>query len=224
MVLDASLLNTQHYKVRIKGKVEQSREGVALSPTPWCSSYRKGSLRVTLDYGRQLYLLLLMRGLFRDTDILVEAPPRHRKTFSLLTFTWIVFCLCFFLLFNKRILLSTLLSQTWQFRVLFLLWRIVFVEDLIFERGKACQLAVLTFNNSPTISLVDLKCGSARELVISVTLNSVRQTTANVWWTWWERLVDLAGTNSTRPAHWTHGGVTIYMKLILLCNIFRRVL
>ena len=26
MVLDASLLNTQHYKVGIKGKVEQSRE------------------------------------------------------------------------------------------------------------------------------------------------------------------------------------------------------
>ena len=31
MVLDASLLNTQHYKVWIKGKVEQSREGVAPS-------------------------------------------------------------------------------------------------------------------------------------------------------------------------------------------------
>ena len=59
MVLDASLLNTQHYKVRIKGKVGQSREGVAPSPTPWCSSYRKGSLRVTLDYGRQLYLLTI---------------------------------------------------------------------------------------------------------------------------------------------------------------------
>ena len=26
MVLDAALLSTQHYKVRIKGKVEQSRE------------------------------------------------------------------------------------------------------------------------------------------------------------------------------------------------------
>ena len=26
MVLDAALLNTQHYKVRIKGKVEQYRE------------------------------------------------------------------------------------------------------------------------------------------------------------------------------------------------------
>ena len=55
MVLDASLLNTQHYKVRIKGKVEKSWKGVAPFPTPWCSSYRKGSLRVTLDYGRQLY-------------------------------------------------------------------------------------------------------------------------------------------------------------------------
>ena len=53
MVLDA-LLSTQHYKVRIKGKVEQSRKGVAPSLTHWCSSYRKGSLRVTLDYGRQL--------------------------------------------------------------------------------------------------------------------------------------------------------------------------
>ena len=30
MVLDAALLNTQHYKVGIKGKVEQSRE--------WCSA------------------------------------------------------------------------------------------------------------------------------------------------------------------------------------------
>ena len=27
MVLDASLLNTRHYKVQIKGKVEQFREG-----------------------------------------------------------------------------------------------------------------------------------------------------------------------------------------------------
>ena len=32
MVLDASLLNTQHYKVRIKGKVEPSREGSSALP------------------------------------------------------------------------------------------------------------------------------------------------------------------------------------------------
>ena len=31
MVLDAALLNTQHYKVSNKSKVEQSREGVAPS-------------------------------------------------------------------------------------------------------------------------------------------------------------------------------------------------
>ena len=30
-------------------------KGEALSPAPWCSSYRKGSLRVTLDYCRYLY-------------------------------------------------------------------------------------------------------------------------------------------------------------------------
>ena len=52
MVLDTTLLNTQHYKVRFKGKVEQSWEWSSALPTPWCSSYRKGSLRVTLDYGR----------------------------------------------------------------------------------------------------------------------------------------------------------------------------
>ena len=32
MLLDASLLNTQHYKVRIKGKVEQSRERSSALP------------------------------------------------------------------------------------------------------------------------------------------------------------------------------------------------
>ena len=32
MVLDTSLLNTQHYKVRIKGKVEQSKERSSTLP------------------------------------------------------------------------------------------------------------------------------------------------------------------------------------------------
>ena len=32
MVFDASLLNTQHYKLRIKGKVEQSREWSSALP------------------------------------------------------------------------------------------------------------------------------------------------------------------------------------------------
>ena len=57
MVLDASLLNTQHYKIWIKWR--NPGKGVVLFPTPWCSSYQKGSLRVTLDYGRQLYFLYI---------------------------------------------------------------------------------------------------------------------------------------------------------------------
>ena len=32
MLIDAALLNTQHYKVRIKGKVEQSRERSSALP------------------------------------------------------------------------------------------------------------------------------------------------------------------------------------------------
>ena len=57
MVLDTSLLNTQQYKVRIMGKVEQSKERSNTLPTPRWSSYWKGSLLVALDYDRQLYLL-----------------------------------------------------------------------------------------------------------------------------------------------------------------------
>ena len=49
IVLDATLLNTQHYKVRIEGKVEQSRERSKALPTPWYNSYREVSLRATLD-------------------------------------------------------------------------------------------------------------------------------------------------------------------------------
>ena len=58
MVLDTSLLNTQQYKVGIKGKVEQSRKRSSASPTLRCSSFWKGSLLVTLDYGRQQLFFL----------------------------------------------------------------------------------------------------------------------------------------------------------------------
>ena len=50
MVLDISLLNSQQNKVRIKGKVEQSRKRSSVVPTPQWSSYWKGSLLVALDY------------------------------------------------------------------------------------------------------------------------------------------------------------------------------
>ena len=54
MVLDATLLNTQHYKVRVKWS--NPRKGVVPYPTPWCRSYQKESLWVTLDYGHQLLI------------------------------------------------------------------------------------------------------------------------------------------------------------------------
>ena len=55
MVLEATLLNTQHYKVRIKGKVEQFREWRSALPSPQCGSYWKRSFQVTPNHGRQLY-------------------------------------------------------------------------------------------------------------------------------------------------------------------------
>ena len=41
------------YGLRVKWS--NPGQGVAPSPTPWCSSYRKGSLWVALDCGCQLY-------------------------------------------------------------------------------------------------------------------------------------------------------------------------
>ena len=49
IVLDVTLLNTQHYKVRINRKLEQSKEEKRSLVTPWCSSYSKGIFRVPLD-------------------------------------------------------------------------------------------------------------------------------------------------------------------------------
>ena len=59
MVLVTSLLNTQQYKVHIKGKVEQSKERSSAPLTPRCSSYWKRSLLVAIDYGRANFTLLL---------------------------------------------------------------------------------------------------------------------------------------------------------------------
>ena len=55
MVLDASLLNTQHYKVEMKSKRSNPGKGVAPSPIPQHSSYWIGSLCVVLDYGWPTY-------------------------------------------------------------------------------------------------------------------------------------------------------------------------
>ena len=58
MVLDASLLNTQSYKVSIRSKWSNPVKEVAPSLTPQRSSYWKGSFRVALDYGQLTYNLI----------------------------------------------------------------------------------------------------------------------------------------------------------------------
>ena len=59
MVLDASILNTQYYKIRIKGNLNNPGKGLLTSLTPRCSSYWKVSLQVTLDYDRANYNLYI---------------------------------------------------------------------------------------------------------------------------------------------------------------------
>ena len=56
IVLDATLLSTIRWGSWVKWS--NLRNGVVPSPTPPCSSYWKGSLRVTLDYGHQLYFYM----------------------------------------------------------------------------------------------------------------------------------------------------------------------
>ena len=48
VVLDASLLNTQHYKVRIKGKVKQSKERNCVFPYTSVVANEKGALGLPL--------------------------------------------------------------------------------------------------------------------------------------------------------------------------------
>ena len=58
MVLDATLLNTQHDKVWIKGYWSNPGKGVVPFPIPWCCSYWKESLQIALEYSQPTYNLL----------------------------------------------------------------------------------------------------------------------------------------------------------------------
>ena len=48
MILDASLLNTQHYKVQIKAKGSNPGKRVVSAPTPRCCSYMVSQLTYLL--------------------------------------------------------------------------------------------------------------------------------------------------------------------------------
>ena len=67
MVLDAPCLTLSIIMYGSRVKWSNPGKGVVPSPTPWCSSYWKGSLLVTLNNGLQLYLLLLLLLFFSFT-------------------------------------------------------------------------------------------------------------------------------------------------------------
>ena len=59
IALDTSLLNAQQYKVRIEGKVEQSRERSSAPPHLSIVAIEKGAFWSLSTKGRQLYLLTI---------------------------------------------------------------------------------------------------------------------------------------------------------------------
>ena len=99
MVLDASLLNAQHIKVRIKGKVEQFREGVAPSPTPIeQGAFRSPSTIVanfTFTYstglsGKKLTLKNIWRNwkIKKDDDVDEEEEEKDRLSRKVERWEW----------------------------------------------------------------------------------------------------------------------------------------
>ena len=90
MVVDASLLITQHYKVRIKGEWSNPGKETVSSPTPRCSSHWKGILWVALDYSWPTYIYVV--NSFSFQTFLVQAfkiiLDSWKFTLLLLYFLW----------------------------------------------------------------------------------------------------------------------------------------
>ena len=89
--------------IRYGSRVKWSNpgKGIAPFPTPWCSSYWKGSLQGTLDYGRQLYLLISPFGIktamyfwihsMQDTGMIVTKSPdicRNWNFYQNISYLW----------------------------------------------------------------------------------------------------------------------------------------
>ena len=66
--------------------MEQSRGRTKLSPTPWCSSYWKGSLRVVFDYGCWLYLLFSQVCFIYCLRTWSIYPSTHKVGFEIKSF------------------------------------------------------------------------------------------------------------------------------------------
>ena len=58
LILPCLTLSIIRYGSRVKWR--HPKKGVAPSTTPWCCSHRKGSIGIILDYGRQIYLYVMV--------------------------------------------------------------------------------------------------------------------------------------------------------------------
>ena len=81
--------------IRCVSRVKWSNpgKGVALSPTPRCSSYWKGSLQVALDYSHQLYLLIWRNIRFGKSDKMSKSKWKNDRPKHCLCLSVSV-CLC----------------------------------------------------------------------------------------------------------------------------------
>ena len=71
MVLDAALFNTEHCKIRVRGKWSNPGKGVTHCPISRCCCYWKGNLWVTLNYVHQhtfsyIYIYIYDKNNWKD--------------------------------------------------------------------------------------------------------------------------------------------------------------
>ena len=88
MVLDASLLNSQYYKVQIKDKWIKPGKGVVPSPTSWCCSSRKWSLCVTLNYCQQTDIYIYISVSQKFCNIFVTEGTIQQPSGWFLSKSW----------------------------------------------------------------------------------------------------------------------------------------
>ena len=102
MVLDTDLLNTQHYKVCIKGKVEQSRKRSSTLLTPWCNRKWKESLQAAVNYTQQLhyiYIISLPCSIYKNAST-IEKKRKNEITYCCKLLPFLTFFIC--RLFNTK--------------------------------------------------------------------------------------------------------------------------
>ena len=85
-------LSIIRYRSRVKWR--KPGKGVAPSPTPRCSSYRKGRFRVTLDFSCQLYFTTLMN--FISPVYLEFNPDQNLSIFKAVPFHFPLVCVFFY--------------------------------------------------------------------------------------------------------------------------------